>query len=236
MLNGPGPPCDVKWRRVPICLQGELKKESHSDKPPSLALYQKAGSVGFWALRLGPGPHLAGQTFFGVPGEQISYLHEMIVAEEVHGLGSPGWCDGFGTGLVIGLPPVMSFAQPELKARLVPEVLSGRKRIALAVSEPFAGSDVANIRATAVKSPCGKFYIVNGVKKWITNGTFADVFTLAVRTGKAGMGGISVLLVERGPGLSTSPIATSYSSAAGTALVVLEDVKVRVSASWSLSF
>jgi hypothetical protein len=64
----------------------ELKKDSHSDKPPSLALYQKAGAIGFWALRLGPGPYLAGKTFFGVAGEQISYLHEMIVAEEVHRL------------------------------------------------------------------------------------------------------------------------------------------------------
>jgi alkylation response protein AidB-like acyl-CoA dehydrogenase len=110
---------------------------------------------------------------------------------------------------VIGLPPVMHFAKPELKARVIPEVLSGSKRIALAVSEPFAGSDVANIRATAVKSPCGKFYIVNGIKKWITNGTFADYFTLAVRTGKAGMGGISVLLVERGPGVSLTLIFNS---------------------------
>jgi alkylation response protein AidB-like acyl-CoA dehydrogenase len=46
-----------------------------------------------------------------------------------------------------------------------------------------AGSDVANIACTAVKTPDGKHYIVNGVKKWITNGTFADYFVTAVRTG-----------------------------------------------------
>jgi len=55
--------------------------------------------------------------------------------------------------------------------------------ICLALTEPVAGSDVAGFETTAVKTSCGKFYIVNGQKKWITNGTFADYFTTAVRTG-----------------------------------------------------
>ena len=53
-------------------------------------------------------------------------------------------------------------------------------------------------------SPCGKFYLVNGIKKWITNGTFADIFTVAVRTGGKGMKGLSLLIIERGyEGVST---------------------------------
>lgn len=64
--------------------------------------------------------------------------------------------------------------------------------ICLAITEPAAGSDVANLTTEAKKSPCGKFYIVNGEKKWITNGVFADYFTVAVRTGGAGMGGVSL--------------------------------------------
>ena len=48
----------------------------------------------------------------------------------------------------------------------------------------------------AKKSSCGKFYIVNGVKKWITNGAYADYFVTAVRTGDAGMFGISMLVIE----------------------------------------
>jgi alkylation response protein AidB-like acyl-CoA dehydrogenase len=59
------------------------------------------------------------------------------------------------------------------------------------------GSDVAGIRCTAEKTPDGKFYIVNGEKKYITNGIFADYFTVAVRTGGKGMGGISLLLIEK---------------------------------------
>lgn len=45
---------------------------------------------------------------------------------------------------------------------MIPECLNGTKKICLAITEPFAGSDVANIKCTGVKSPCGKFYIVNG--------------------------------------------------------------------------
>jgi len=103
-------------------------------------------------------------------------------------------------------------------------VLSGKKYIALAISEAFAGSDVAGLRCQATKTPDGQHYIVNGTKKWITNGTFADYFSTGVRTDK----GLSVLLIERGEGVETKPIKTSYSSAAGTAYITFDNVKVPV--------
>ena len=60
--------------------------------------------------------------------------------------------------------------------------------------------------------------IVNGEKKWITNGTFADYFTVAVRTGDEGMMGISMLLLERGmPGLKTRAMKCSGMWGSGTA-------------------
>lgn len=87
---------------------------------------------------------------------------------------------------------------------MVGPCLKGEKLICLAITEPWAGSDVANIQTTAVKSPCGKYYIVNGLKKWITNGIFCDYFTTAVRTGGPGHNGISMLLIEKAfPGVST---------------------------------
>lgn len=81
------------------------------------------------------------------------------------------------------------------------ECFRGEKRICLAISDENAGSDVAGLTCTAKKSDCGKFYIVNGTKKWITNGTFCDYFVTAVRTGGKGTKGISMLLVERSPGM-----------------------------------
>lgn len=91
----------------------------------------------------------------------------------------------------------MKFASPAMQERVVGPCLRGEKLICLAITEPSAGSDVANIQTTAVLSPCGKFYIVNGLKKWITNAHFCDYFTTAVRTGGKGMKGLSLLLIER---------------------------------------
>lgn len=67
----------------------------------------------------------------------------------------------------------------------------------MAITEPWVGSDVAGIKCSAVLSECKKFYIVNGIKKWITNGFSSDFFTCAVRTGDEGMMGISLLVIER---------------------------------------
>lgn len=66
--------------------------------------------------------------------------------------------------------------------------------------------------------------IVNGTKKWITNGTWSDYFVTLVRTGK----GFTVLLIPRVEGVETKPIKTSYSASAGTAFVTFDNVKVPV--------
>ncbi len=65
-------------------------------------------------------------------------------------------------GKVIGLPPVLNFGSEELKAKVLPEVFSGKKFICLAISEAQAGSDVMGLQTTAVKSEDGKEWIVNG--------------------------------------------------------------------------
>jgi len=74
----------------------------------------------------------------------------------------------------------------------------------------------------------GKFYIVNGLKKWITEGMYADYFVTAVRTGDHTAKGLSMMLIERGPGVETRQIKTTYSTCCGTALVVFHNVKVPV--------
>lgn len=59
--------------------------------------------------------------------------------------------------------------------------------------------------------------------RWITNGVFSDYFSVAASTGK----GLSVFLVERGEGVETKKISTSYSPSAGTAYITFDNVKVR---------
>jgi alkylation response protein AidB-like acyl-CoA dehydrogenase len=133
-------------------------------------------------------------------------------------------CTGLLAGMVIGLPPVLNFGSEELKARVIPEVFAGKKFICLAISEAFAGSDVAGLKTTAEKTKDGKHWIINGTKKWITNGQFSDYFTVGCRTD----GGFTVILVERGPGVETTSIKTSYSPTAGTAYITFDNVKVPV--------
>lgn len=72
--------------------------------------------------------------------------------------------------MCIGLPAVGQFGPDWMQETVMPAVLSGKKRICLAITEPEAGSDVANMITQAVLSSDGTHYIVNGTKKWITGG------------------------------------------------------------------
>ncbi|PKS07691.1 hypothetical protein jhhlp_006299 [Lomentospora prolificans] len=182
---------------------------------------------GILHMRLGPGKHLHGVDLLGgaVKGEEFDYFHDLIVSQELVRANARGFQDGNMAGMTIGLTAVLNFAKdPVWKKKIADDVFSGRKKACLAITEAFAGSDVAGLRTTAEKTPDGKYYIVNGTKKWITNGVFADYFVTGVNTGK----GLSVLLIERGEGVETKPIKTSYSPAAGTAYVTFDNVKVPV--------
>lgn len=77
--------------------------------------------------------------------------------------GPPG---SLTVGMAFGVPPLIKFGNRQLQERFLPDLLRGKKRICIAITEPDAGSDVANVRTTAVKSKDGKHYIVNGTKKW----------------------------------------------------------------------
>lgn len=74
-------------------------------------------------------------------------------------------------GMMISLTAVRQWLNDaELKEKVTKECLGGKKFMVLAVTEAFAGSDVAGLRTTAEKTEDGKHYIINGTKKWITNG------------------------------------------------------------------
>ncbi|KAJ8502952.1 hypothetical protein ONZ45_g11284 [Pleurotus djamor] len=155
---------------------------------------------------------------------QVIDVPQLIVTQEFVRTGQRGYGDGFLSGSVIGLPPVLNFGSDEIKRKVVPDVFSGKKLICLAISEAFAGSDVAGLRTTATKTEDGKHWIINGTKKWITNGTFSHYFTVGCRTDE----GFTVILVERQEGVETKQIKTSYSTAAGTAFVTFDNVKVPI--------
>eukprot|EP00026_Physarum_polycephalum_P005568 Phypoly_transcript_05603.p1 GENE.Phypoly_transcript_05603~~Phypoly_transcript_05603.p1 ORF type:complete len:531 (+),score=105.12 Phypoly_transcript_05603:28-1593(+) len=162
----------------------------------------------------------------GVPVDDFDAFHQLIVTDELARISSSGVLSALQIGPSISLPPVTHFAKPNIREQVCRDVLNGNKRISLCITEPSAGSDVANLTATATKSPDGKHYIINGEKKWITGGMYADYFTVAARTGGAGMAGISLFLVPRGPGVTTRQLKLQGNWAAGTAYVTFENVEV----------
>jgi alkylation response protein AidB-like acyl-CoA dehydrogenase len=192
----------------------------------SQQLVDKMAANNLLAARLGPGKHLAGRKLFDdIPGEEFDYFHDLIVAQELSRANARGFQDGNVSGMMISLTAVRQWLNnAPLRDRVTEECLSGKKFMCLAISEAFAGSDVAGIRTTAEKTPDGKHYIINGTKKWITNGMYSDYIVTACRTKK----GLSVILVPRDDNVETKKIKTSYSTAAATAFIEFDNVKVPV--------
>lgn len=198
---------------------------------PVHEIIKKAANAGILPTVVGaPWPTKYAGSFIagGVKPEEFDAFHELIFLDECARTGSGGAGLGWFGGLSIGLGPILEFGSEALKQRVAVPCLHGDKMICLAITEPSAGSDVAGLTCEARKTPDGKHYIVNGEKKWITNGVFADFFTVAVRTGGPGAGGISVLLIERGPGVKTTKMKCTGLWASGTTYISFEDVKVPV--------
>lgn len=137
---------------------------------PSLELIHAQSQVNLHAMRLGPGPHLKGLKLLAdVKPEEFDYFHELVISQELSRLGGRGFADGMQGGMVIGLPPVLNFGTPELKERVAKEVFSGKKFICLAISEAFAGSDVAGLKTSCIKTKDGKHFIVKYTPTYLGN-------------------------------------------------------------------
>lgn len=146
----------------------EAKEKEEDGTQISQELIDKMAEVNLLACRLGPGKHLRGRTLFGgvVKGEEYDYFHDLIVSQEIVRTNMRGFQDGNMAGMTISLTAVHQWCRDEeLRERVSQEVLSGKKKICLAVTEAFAGSDVAGLRTTATLSEDGEFYVVNGTKK-----------------------------------------------------------------------
>ena len=177
-------------------------------------LYAKAAGIGLLALGFP-------EEFGGVAVDQFM---KIVVSQE---LARPG-AGGIAASLMshtIGAPPIARAARPEVRARVLPEVLSGQKISALAITEPGGGSDVANLRTRARRE--GDHYVVNGEKTFITSGMRADYLTVAVRTGAEGGSGVSLLLVEGDtPGLLRTKLKKMGWWASDTATLHFDNCRV----------
>jgi alkylation response protein AidB-like acyl-CoA dehydrogenase len=196
-----------------------------ANEPPK-DLYKKMGRAGLLAVMCGPpwlGAYLPPDI---IPPKDFDYFHELIVYDEISRVGYSAVISALTNGPAIGLPVILRFGSEELKKRIIPDVLLGNKFISLAISEPQIGSDVAGMITTAERK--GDLYIVNGNKKWITNGTYAHYHVTAVKTGNKGQ--LSFLLIEDDfPGFSKRKIQIRNSDVSGTAYLDFDNCPVPVS-------
>jgi alkylation response protein AidB-like acyl-CoA dehydrogenase len=156
------------------------------------------------------------------PPAGFDYFHELVFIDELARCASGGVLWGLIEGLQIGLPPVINFGSDYLKRLVATDCLMGQSAICLCITEPTAGSDVAAIRTLA--EPDGKGnYVVTGEKKWITNGIFADWFTVAVRA----PAGISLIMIHKDmPGVRTRRMDCQGVWSSGTTFVEFDGVIV----------
>ncbi|MEX1165151.1 MAG: acyl-CoA dehydrogenase family protein [Nitriliruptor sp.] len=187
-----------------LALRESTRRFTEREVVPNIAAWEEAGALPLSLHRTAADAGLLGVGFpEHVGGAGGTAVDTWVIAEEmIQAGGSSGLLAGLFTH-GIGLPHLITAGDPRQIDRVARPVLAGDAIVSLAITEPEAGSDVAGITTRAVRE--GDEYVVTGAKMFITSATRADFITTAVRTGDAGAGGISLLVIDAdSPGLEVS--------------------------------
>ena len=166
----------------------------------------------------------------GVPAEYggtgADHVTQAIMVEELARV-----CASTSVTMLIsklGMLPVMNWGSEELKRKYLPRVASGEGQASYCLSEPDAGSDVAGMKARAVRD--GDHYVITGTKYWITNAGISDTYTVFAKTDPdAGHRGISCFLVEAAWGVKIGKLEHKMGlRGSPTGEVLLDEVRVPV--------
>ena len=159
------------------------------------SLHEKLGALGVWGF--GVDESLGGLGFDDL-FMRCSYNEELAKC----GSGGVG---AAVNGRMISVGPLATLASEEIRSRVLPDVLAGRKGSSLGITEPGGGSDVANMQTTARRD--GNHFVLNGSKTFITGGMTSDYFVIGARTGGKGLKGISLFFVDKdAPGFSRTSL------------------------------
>ena len=156
-------------------------------------------------------------------GRGLDLIQWLIFEEEYYRAGAPGRVNQ--NGIFLLGPTLIEFGTPEQKARFLPPMASGEEIWAQAWSEPQAGSDLAGVRATAVRE--GDEYVLSGHKIWSSRAAFADwAFGLFREPGTERHKGMSLIFFKLDqPGVTRNPIR-KINGHVGFAEILLENVRV----------
>jgi acyl-CoA dehydrogenase len=179
---------------------------------------KRMGALGFFGIRY-PGEY---------GGSEMDTLATVVLAEE---LGRSTFSGAAITALVhtdMASVHIFNGGSQAQRDRFMPDIIAGEKIVAVAVTEPDAGSDVKGIRTTARRE--GDFYVLNGAKMFITNGVHADLYCVAAKTDLAAKPSqsVSIFLVEKGtPGFRVSRALDKHGwRSSDTAELVFEDCRI----------
>jgi alkylation response protein AidB-like acyl-CoA dehydrogenase len=138
----------------------------------------------------------------------------------------PSFAGSLGAHTAIGTLPIVYFGNAEQKARYLPRLASGEMIGAYALTEPGSGSDALAARTKATLSADGTHYILNGQKMWITNGGFADVFTIFAKVDGEKF---TAFIVERNMGVVSGREEPKLGlDGSSTTALILDNVRVPV--------
>ena len=182
------------------------------------SIWHEMGEMGFLGFCYDPE--------FG--GLGVDDLFRVVMAEEMGKCGCLGFAVSVGVHNDMSTTYINDLGTEEQKQRWLSPCITGKSVCAIAITDPGAGSDVANI-ATSVERK-GNAYVLNGQKTFITNGHYADVIIVAAKTNKNAEPphrGISLFVVERGtPGLSSRKLEKIGCHESDTAEIFFDDVKL----------
>jgi acyl-CoA dehydrogenase len=194
-----------------------MEWERNQDFPDEV--FRRVGEMGLHGI-------LIPEEYGGSGGD---YLMASVWVEESARIRSGGVEAGIGMHGLIVLPAIARFGNEDQKKKFLPLGVKGEKIGALGLTEPIAGSDLANIRTIAKRE--GDYYLLNGSKTFITNGSRADfVLVLCKTSPEAGYKGFSTLIVEKGMAGFTQgkPLEKLGWHAGDTAELTFENVAVPV--------
>ena len=209
-------------------LRSYVRKFVESELAPHAREWEEEGDFPNWVFKRMGDLGLLGLRYpQELGGQGGDWGHTIVLSEEMARSG----CGGVGMAMAVqsdmATPPIAKFGTPEQVERYLKAAIRGEKIACLGITEPNAGSDVANIETMAVRD--GSEWVINGRKIFITNGVRADFITLVARIDKAaGTEGFCLFLVDTDtPGYTVSRKLDKLGMrASDTAEIALDDVRV----------
>ena len=160
-------------------------------------------------------------------GTGAGVIYEAVLFEELGRCGSGGISAGIGAHIAIATPPIFKYGNDEQRKKWLRPAIAGDAIVALALSEPSGGSDIAHVETSAKRD--GDGFVLNGSKMFITNGVQADLAVVLARTKpEGGHHGLSFFVVENGtPGYSVGRKLDKLGwRASDTAELVFQDCRL----------